>query len=76
MLVWSREFKTKLANLAYNDLYMLDFYVDDTGLAMEELEPGSRVVNGRIEIVEAEVEADRQVPGDLRTARVMVEVAN
>jgi hypothetical protein len=80
MLAWSRTFKDKvsaaLAGLTYFNLYMLKFYVDDTGLAMEELEPGCRFLDGKVEVVEAEVERDRQVPGDLRTARVMVEIAN
>ena len=41
MLSWSRRFKAAttvaLADFAYFNLYMLLFYVDDTGVAVEEL---------------------------------------
>ena len=57
-------------------IYLLLFYVDDNNVAVEELEPGTRYREGRIEVVEEEVEADREVEGDLRTARVLVDIAN
>ena len=48
MLSWSRRFKAAttiaLADFAYFELYMLLFYVDDTGVAVEELEPGCRYI--------------------------------
>ena len=82
MLNWSRKFKacvsTALANFDYFQLYMLLFYVDDTGIAVEELEPGCRFIKeeGRVRVVEEEVEGDKGVKGDLRTALVLSEVAN
>ena len=82
MLSWSREFKatlnTALADFPYFNLYLLLFYVDDTGVAVEELEPGCRFIKeeGKVKVVEEEVEGDLMVPGDLRTAKVLAEVAN
>ena len=52
------------------------YFVDDTNLAMEELEPGCRLVDGKVVMVEEEVEADRAIPGDLRTAKVVQDIAN
>ena len=82
MLSWSRRFKSltssALADSAHFDLYMLLFYVDDTMAAAEEVEPGSRFVKeeGKVKVVEEEVEADRLVAGDLRTARVLSDIGN
>ena len=78
----SRKFKTiladALAEFAYFNLYLLLFYVDDTAVAVEELEPGCRFIKeeGKVKVVEEEVEGDRRVPGDLRTAKVLADVAN
>ena len=75
MLWWCRAFLRALAaamvNITYFSLYLLLFYVDETNLAMEELEPGCRLVDGKVVVVEEEVEADRAIPGDRRTARVV-----
>ena len=80
MLSWSRRFLTTITaattDLAYYTLHLLLFYVDDTNVVVDELEPGARYREGRVEVVEEEVEEDREVAGDLRTARVMLEIAN
>ena len=62
--------------VTYFTLYLLLFYVDDTNLAVEELEPGSRLVDGKVVVVKEEVEGDKVIPGDLRTARVIQTIAN
>jgi hypothetical protein len=56
--------------------HLLKFYVDDQNLVVEELPPGSRLVEGKVEVVETEVEVDRAVPGDRRTALVYKDIAN
>ena len=82
MLSWSRRFRTltssALDNFNFFDLYMLLFYVDDTMVATEELEPGSRYIKGegKVRVVEEEIESDRLVAGDLRTAKVLAEIGN
>ena len=81
MLSWSRRFRSLTASALNNfffDLYMLLFYVDDTMVATEELEPGSRYIKeeGKVRVVEEEIEGDRLVAGDLRTAKVLAEIAN
>ena len=40
------------------------------------LEPGSRYKNGQIVVVDEEVQADMGLDGGLRTARVLVDMAN
>ena len=82
MLSWSRRFLASttaaLSSFTSFDLYMLLFYVDDTMAATEELEPGCKYIReeGRVRVVEEEIEADRLVAGDLRTARVLADIAN
>merc|ERR1712016_34757 len=74
MLSWSRRFRaattTSLSSFANFDLYMLQFYVDDTMVATEELEPGCRFIKeeGKVRVVEEEVEGDKLVASDVRTA--------
>ena len=67
-----------MVSFAYFQLYLLLFYVDDTGIAVEELEPGCRYIEeeGRVRVVQEEVENDSAVAGDLRTARVLADIAN
>ena len=82
MLSWSRRFRaattTSLSSFANFDLYMLQFYVDDTMVATEELEPGCRFVKeeGKVRVVEEEVEGDKLVASDVRTARVLNDIGN
>ena len=80
MLWWCRAFIKALTaamiNITYFSLYLLLFYVDDTNLAMEELEPGCRLVDGKVVVVKEEVEGDKSIPGDCRTALVLQEIAN
>ena len=55
---------------------LLKVYVDDTGLVTEELPPGSRFKDGKITIMEEFIEEDKEVPGDLRTAKIITEIAS
>ena len=57
-------------------LYLLKIYVDDTGLASEELPPGSRFKDGFVTIVEECIDEDKNIPGDQRTAKILTEIAN
>ena len=82
MLSWSRRFKaateSALRDFNYFKLYLLLFYVDDTFVAAEELEPGSRYIKEeqKVVVIEDEVEGDKLVAGDLRTARVLNDMGN
>ena len=75
MLYRCRTFLRRLtaatSGLALFCLYMMLFYVDDVNLAMEEMAPGSRFINGKVEVVQEEVEGDRSISGDERTAKVI-----
>ena len=57
-------------------LYLFKIYVDDSNLAVEELEAGTRFIDGELVVVPEEVEADSRLPGDQRTARVIQTMAN
>ena len=50
--------------------------MDDSNLAVEELEAGTRFIDGELVVVPEEVEADSRLPGDQRTARVIQTMAN
>ena len=80
MLWWCRTFLNLLnvatISIAGFALFMLLFYVDDVNLALEELAPGSRFINGRVEVVPEEIEGDLRIPGDQRTALVIQCIAN
>ena len=76
-LVHSRELLTILRN---SDAVskILQVYTDDGNHCMKALAPGSRFnrETRRIEIVEEEIENDRLVSSDLRTANVVRDAAN
>ena len=80
MLYWCRCFKEALSRALVGFtafiLYLLKVYVDDTNLVTEELPPGCRYKDGLVTIDENAVEEDKKVPGDLRTARILTEIAN
>ena len=79
-LVWSRTFKELVQKAAASipgyDTYMLYYYIDDGNICCECLPLGSRLIDGKIQIVESEIEADKLVPGDVRTAKIMQEIGN
>jgi hypothetical protein len=56
--------------------YIHQLYVDDNNSVMEELPPGTRLVEGRFQVVGELVKEDRQVPGDKRTGEMAKELAN
>ena len=79
MLYWSRHFKNIITRVTRNSnfmLYLCKLYVDDNNLAMEELEPGSRFIDGELVVVQDEVEDDLMLPADQRTAKVIQTIAN
>ena len=80
MLAWDRKFLTLLQGIARSiptwTWYMYLRYVDDCNTALEELPLGSRWEDGKVVVKEEFVEEDEQLPGDLRTARVICEAAN
>ena len=80
MVYWSRGFKSKLS-LATEDfpqfyLKMCRYYMDDGNLGSTALPPGSRLIDGKIRIVESEVEPDKNIPSDIRTSALVRDVGN
>ena len=80
MLWWSRLFKDKVKDATVNlpdfIMYFLKYYVDDGNLGSEALPPGSRLVDGVVEVVEEFIEEDENVPDDQRTAEIILQIAN
>jgi hypothetical protein len=74
MLAWVREYKARMveatSTLPGMEQYIHQLYVDDNNSVMEELPPGTRLVEGRFQLVGELVEEDRQVPGDKRTGKL------
>ena len=74
MLYWAREFKKRLAaatsELPYYNLYLHKYYVDDGSNGTEAFPAGSRYVDGKIKIVEEEIENDVSIPKDERAAKL------
>ena len=70
MIVWARKFKETIeramANLTGFQLLMMKIYVDDGNMAARALFLGSRLINRKIEVVESEIEGDREIPVDIR----------
>ena len=58
MLWWDKAFMEKLRRLEF-DLLMYLRYVDDGNLSLEAVEPGLRYKDGKLSILQEEVEADR-----------------
>ena len=78
--VWSKRFNDLLAK-ANSDtimlkLYMSSYYMDDGNWAAKALPPGCRLVEGKLEIVQSEVENDCQIPADIRTGEIIREIGN
>ena len=59
-----------MVNLTGFLLLLLMIYVDDGNMAARALPLGSRLIDGKIEIVESEIEKDREIPADIRTSNI------
>ena len=57
-------------------VYLYKRYVDDQNSGMKALKPGIRYVDKKLVVVEEEVENDKSIPADQRTAAVCREIAN
>ena len=72
---WCGEFLNKLRESGINPK-IAKVYVDDNTIVTKPVPPGSRFRDDRVIIVEEEIENDRDVPADLRTARILNDVGN
>ena len=77
---WDKKLMTKLKNAGsdikwHPMLYMR--YVDDSNYIGQEIPPGARLgENGKIKIMEEFIEQDKEIQGDLRTAKMVQKIAN
>ena len=69
MVHWVRIFRQKLSEAAVNSpsfsLYLSQVYVDNKNISCEALPLGSRLINGKIQIVEEEITNDNDIPADI-----------
>ena len=72
---WSRNFLDKLEDSNITP-EIKKLYVDDKTIVMKPVPLGARYNDGRVEVIEEEIENDRSIPADLRTARVLKDVGN
>ena len=72
---WSVDFLDKLKK---SDIIpkINKLYIDDRTVVTKPVPLGARFRNDRVEIVEEEIDNDRSIPSDLRTARILQEVGN
>ena len=73
--LWSGDFLDKLKESGITPK-VKKLYVDDKTLVLKPVPCGARFRNDRVEIIDEEVENDRSIPADLRTARILKEVGN
>ena len=82
MVIWSRGFKKNL-DYAMTEIttfkqFLIKIYVDDGNQICTTLPLGlgSRLINGKVRILEDKIEEDRNIPGDIRTANIITEIGN
>ena len=75
MLWWDREYLKKLRELGLE----LDFYkryVDDGNMGSKPMKPGVRLIDDKLSILQEAIDEDEHLPADLRTARLLKNIAN
>ena len=75
MIWWDRELLKKSIELKL-DLLMDTRYVDDIDVALTPVQPGTRYVNGKIEVVAEKVEEDEGREKDENTMRLLQTIGN
>ena len=50
--------------------------MDDDTIVMEPVPLGARFIDGRVEVIEEEIDNDHSIPRYLRTARILKDVRN
>ena len=79
MHIWDRKFLSLLEKSTRNiewDLHFMKRYVDDTNAVTDVMPAGARFEKGKIRIKPEYVESDEGIDDDVRTAKVIQEVAN
>ena len=46
------------------NLILMKIYIDDNNVSCECLPPGSRLIDGKVRIIESEIDSDNKIPGD------------
>ena len=72
---WCGDFLNKLKNSQIIPK-INKLYVDDKTVVLKPVPLGARFRNDRVEVLEDEIENDRSIPADLRTAEILKEVGN
>ena len=75
MLWWDQQFLGKLDKLGIV-MMLYKRYVDDGNMALQAVQPGARIVDGKISILPEALQEDSDKPADRRTAELIKSVAN
>ena len=77
MIWWDTQFLEKIKNIRTNwNLHFYMRYIDDTNMIGDIMTPGMRYEGGRLVTITDKEEEDKKVPDDVRTAKVVQEIAN
>ena len=79
MLWWDRELIKRLEEATRDISWKLLLYlryVDDENCIAEEMPLGAKLINGKVCVKTENIDSDKNVPGDIRTAMIMKEIAN
>ena len=72
---WCNDFLDKL-KMSRIEPKIAKLYVNDNTIVTEPVPLGAKFRNDRVEIIEDEIENDRAIPANLRTAKILSDVGN
>ena len=75
MLWWDQQFLGKLEKLGIV-MMLYKRYVDDGNMALQAVQVGTRIIDGKVSILPEAIQEDSGIPADSRTARLIRTVAN
>ena len=65
-----------MTDIATFKQFLIKIYVDDGNQICSTLPPGSRLINGKVKILQDKIEEDENIPGEIRTAKIITEIGN
>ena len=75
MLWWDKVFLDKLDKLGIA-MMLYKRYVDDGNMALQAVQVGTRIIDGKVSILPEAIQEDSGIPADRRTARLIRSLAN
>ena len=75
MLIWCKLLKEKLSTAGIVNS-VLNRFVDDITTIQQVIPEGMKLVNGKLQFCQIKLEEDKAIPGDVRTMKVIKEIAD